>query len=466
MYRFICFSILQLSFYLLGYGQTTTFIDASNSPYFIQNDLTINEGDSLILGPGAIVLIANGIDINVYGCFEIRGVAGNPAKMQPLEDFGWGQIKVYDSSDSLLLNHAEINNGRLLVYNNHVKLRNVTFSNTQNLEWNGAIGRFYFGSLYINNCSISGSNKGEGFLVHSVDNATITNCSFNSIPDAVEFLNCNYGRIGKSEFRSIPDDAIDLNHCLGTVVDSNIIINVADRGMEIGSENNGSSIDIKVERNIIANCYEGINFKGGSTGSVVHNTIFNNQTGITSLLSDTPNLPSHLTVSNTIFYSNTTDLFKEESSTVLTNYCLSDNSTLEGEQNLLADPFLISPYLENFEISPLSPCIDSGSNSFQNDPDGTPPDIGAVYQSVRPNDDILSSIFHIWPNPCNKNLYVKSLVEMNSIEVINCFGQTIATEVANSPYHLTLVVSSLSSGYYTLMINSAEQSFFTSFVKF
>lgn len=460
MLRLICLIVLFLSVLNIGLGQTKTYIDGSNSPYIIQNTLTVNNGDTLILGPGAIIKLADSVDIVVYGNFKAVGTTENPVRIEPIGEIGWGQIKVQESSDSLVITNAEIFNGRLWVNSNHVQLKNIHFTNNQNLEWNGAIGRFYFGSLTIDSCSISGINKGEGFLVHSVDNATVTNCSFMSIPDAVEFLNCDYGRIGKSEFRNIRDDAIDLNHCYATLVDSNFIIGVTDRGMEIGSENNGSSVAIRVERNIIANCFEGINFKGGSTGTVAHNTLYNNTTAITSIAFDTPNLPSSVDVSNTIFNSNTQDFITEESSTVAFNYCLSDNMLIEGQHNLRSDPFFTSVSNEDFSLLPVSPCIDAGNGSDPTDPDGTVADIGAIFQVERPNEKTL-----LWPNPCEQFIFVTSYKRIHSIDITNVLGQNIFSQNVNGDFHIMIDTNQFPSGYYTLTINSPENPIIKQFLK-
>ena len=47
--------------------------------------------------------------------------------------------------------------------------------------------------------------------------------------------------------------------------------------------------------------------------------------------------------------------------------------------NIMLDPRLVSPYTGNYNLRDNSPCIDAGDPAFGQDPDGTAPDIGALY---------------------------------------------------------------------------------------
>jgi hypothetical protein len=70
-------------------------------------------------------------------------------------------------------------------------------------------------------------------------------------------------------------------------------------------------------------------------------------------------------------------LYTSESSPVV-NYCVLEGGW-EGIGNLDANPMLIDPFNDNFNICSQSPCIDSGDPTLL-DPDGTRSDIGFFYE--------------------------------------------------------------------------------------
>ena len=382
--------------------------------------------DSLIIEPGAEIFIEDDVDIRVFGFISIEGTKEDPVIMKGVNpEVGWGQLIIEHDVDSLKVEHVSIENGRFLIFNCHVRLTNVLFRNEQDLVWNDAIGRFYEGSLKIDSCQIIGSNKGEGFLCHNIDNPVLTNNYFERIPDAVELLNCTDGRVGKSVFFDNYDDAIDLNHCLNTVVDSNRIYDVWDRGMEIGSESNGSSTGIWVYRNLIVGCGKGINFKEGSTGLVENNTLHENGIGISALVSGTPSTGSSVEVVNCIFSGNEIPVFTEGSSIIDVSYSSSTEVLFPGEGNFVSDPQFVSSGTDDFNLRLYSPCLDRGSMSSPSDPDGTRRDLGAFYQPENVNSNEYQGKVKIWPNPTHELISIHMLDEFEYFEVYDYQGRKL-----------------------------------------
>ncbi|MFT6924056.1 MAG: hypothetical protein ACJA1C_003077 [Crocinitomicaceae bacterium] len=446
---------------VIGYSQITISINESNSPYYIASDLVINSNDSLLIGVGAEVIISDNVNIDVYGFISIQGSESNPAKLIAVNPMvGWGQIIIHEEVEVFTINNTRIEEGRVLSFDCSVHFANVTFINNQPLAWDHAISRFHYGQLTIEDCQIIGTNQGEGFLCHDILNPIVINCQFESIPDAVEYLNCESGRIGNCTFRDIYDDAIDLNHCNNTVIDSNFIYNVTDRGMEIGSENNGSSTNILVRHNTIVNCGEGINFKEGSNGLVQNNTLYNNTIGITSLNGTPSSLGSSIEVINCILSQNVTPVFIDVFSTMNVSYSLSDNSILIGEENYTTQPHFISPLLFDFQLQDSSPCIDAGSPHSVTDPDFSRSDLGATYKHFE-----IEESLKIWPNPVENQVFILMSKPFKKFEVIDGFGKIYRTFDLTGLIAFQTNLEFLSQGIYFLAFYTNQEKVLVKIIK-
>ena len=250
-----------------------------DSPYFITSDLIIDNQDTLIFEAGASLILSPGVNIFTNGVIMMNGTASEPVALMPeIEGVGWGKIEINAPGYKSFITHTNITDGIILSLSCHMTLDHVKFSNNQQLTWQDPIMFVKNASVDTKNSSIYGNNRGEGFLMQNSAAVHISDCYFTKIPDAIELIGVNGGVIRKNRFEDIPDDAIDLNNCDNTLIDSNIIINVADRGMELGAEHFGNSENIQVIRNILVGCNEGVIFKENSSGQLINNTFYANNT--------------------------------------------------------------------------------------------------------------------------------------------------------------------------------------------
>ena len=444
-----------------SFGQNVIWVNQTTGPFYILSDTTINTNDSLMIGEGGLVYIGDGIDVDVFGTLEVIGSANNPAKIHPLHaGIGWKQIIIHDSVDSLNIKNAEIIDGRIYATDCIISYENAKFINQQDLEWNGALSRFFGGQLTAKNCTFKGINQGEGLLCHGISNPIITNCQFDSIPDAVEFLNCNFGRIGNCTFQNCYDDAIDLNHCQQTMIDSNYFYNIFNRGMEIGSENNGSSTDILVYRNILVNCAEAVTFKEGSTGIITNNTFFNNDIAVSALVSGDPAIGSSIEIINCIFQSNTQDLFADATSDIVVTYSSSNNEQILGIGNVLAPAKFISPSDSNFNLNLASACINSGSPFSPFDLDGSRADMGALFQPLQ---GALKPI-RLWPNPATSYVKIRLIDPFEELQIIDHLGRVRANINIFETKYIQYSTSHLAPGIYFARFSREENIRLVKFV--
>ena len=258
--------------------KTDMVLTKADSPHQITEDVEIEIGCKLIIEAGAEVIISNGVSIISFGDVLIEGTAADPIIIRAENPSpGWGTLKLKGEAKRFIIKHATISDGTITSYNTNNHFSQVDFTNTQDLNWEWAIARFWYGKVLIENCTAIGVNKAEGFLLHDVNDAIVRHCSFATVPDGVEFINCDQGLITKNIFQNSNDDAIDLNGCNNITISGNQISGITDAAMEIGSENFGSSLEITVKNNNISGCGKGIFLKEASTAQMTGDTLSGNK---------------------------------------------------------------------------------------------------------------------------------------------------------------------------------------------
>lgn len=432
-------------------------ITPANSPYTFPNGYEVAIGDSLILHPGAEVQIGPNANIIVHGILRSLGSTNNPVTISATDpNVGWGILDIRNTSDSLLMQYTYVNEGRLAVNDGYVSLYETHVTNNQQLLWDDMVFLVWFAEVIMAHSSITGSNQGEGLICHDCVTPTITHCTFVSIPDAVELINCHNGLIRNNVFRDLGDDAIDLNHCSNVLIDSNLIYNISNRGIEIGSESFGSCTDITVSKNRFSSCSEAINFKEGSTGLVINNTFHNNTFAITTF--SVPGFGQEkVDVINCIFNENNYTAVVDENAEVRIRYSCFNDSVYEGEGNFQVDPRFVNANSLDFRLKPSSLCINTGALSTELDPDGTRMDLGAFYQpafelSKHPNGIILR------PNPSNGTINVHLTDSYEIVSVHDGLGNTLKHFNIQGELFFTKDLSFLASGKYYLLFSSPEKS--------
>ncbi|GBE30028.1 hypothetical protein BMS3Bbin04_01054 [bacterium BMS3Bbin04] len=132
-------------------------------------------------------------------------------------------------------------------------------------------------------------------------------------------------------------------------------------------------------------------------------------------------------------------------------YVCVDNMQLDNDTDyftkldgsiLEVDPLWTNPDLENYHLLLESPCIDAGSPTGEQDPDGSLPDLGAyVFEGLLVpdnNPEPVSSfeLSHAWPNPFNAathfSIHLQQRVQVQ-VRVLNVLGRTV-TELADQQF--------------------------------
>lgn len=362
-----------------------------NSPFLIPDTLTINEGVTLTIEAGSEINFSSNSIVLVYGNLFANGTV----------------------SDSIFFNGLGAGNEWQYI----------------NLEK---------GSVKFSFCSIKG---GKRFLnVEGGNNILITNCNIISAAttgsgnDCIAVHRAKYVKINSINLtgqagvftEESKHDAIDVDLFDSCFIENCTISYFSDDGLDLGSYSKYAFISNNVishcnygislgewtpalaKNNIISYNDGGIQVHTNATLVSLNNTLYSNDYGIRCYHYDEDTVSGgNVEVINTIFSGTKNEEYlTQPSSSITISYSLSDKETLEGENNLFADPLFTDPLNNNFKLQSGSPCIASGSP----DEAGAKMTIGAIDEI----EDITSFIssynaieIKFYPNPVNDFLHVE-----------------------------------------------------------
>ena len=424
---------IALLFFLGLQTQGAIIFTKAESPYYITEDYIVENSDSIIFQSGATLILSPSTSIITNGVIIIEGLPEDRVSFLPeVEGTGWGKLDINCPDKTSIIRYATVVDGSILSWYCDMDVDNLVFYNSQILPWNNPLLYVRTASATITNSSIYGGATGEGFVLENSEVAIVKNCFFNQIPDAIEYINITGGNIRNNRFEWVLDDAIDLNNCTNTLIDSNVILNVVDRGMEIGSEGFGDSENILVRRNVIVGCRQGVTFKEDSYGHVINNTFYGNKVGVYCIVPNTPRAGSYIDLQNCILSNSIeSDFYHDTNSIISINYCLSDNEILPGNNNILDDPIFVNELEYDFNLQEGSPCINSGNPILPPDPDGSISDMGAYFFDTDTTNiyfNNLISSFEIFPNPFLDHFTIKHDNKSSPIiELFNFSGTKISS---------------------------------------
>ena len=344
--------------------------------YQVIGDISVNNGDTLIIEPGVTVKFMDYYLFTIYGKLLAAGTETDTIHFtsgQPSWNWNpgdWNRIRFEDSSDS----------------NSVISYSKIEYA---------SYGIFcYFSSPNISNNTISNNND-DGISCQNYSSPTISNntISYN-----------NYFGIScyNSSSPTISNNTISYNNYYGFDCSSSssptISNNTISNNNYYGIYCSCSSTSPNISNNTISNNYDGIRCYDSSSPTISNNTISNNNNcGIIACTS------SSVSIINNILYDNHFGIYAESSPSALEyNLFYLNNYDGYGDYipsafgeivivnangdpcdtyfNLFMDPLFVDPANLDFHLTESSPCIDAGNpDPIYYDPDGTVADIGAFY---------------------------------------------------------------------------------------
>ena len=317
----------------------------------IQDTFEIKEGKELLVMPGTEITFSPGAIFVAHGNLTIEGTEQNPIKLIAEDPIGDHRIITAKSGCKIFnLKHTEVVDGLITSYSTDNHFRFVTFRNSKQLKWDNAVARFWYGSILIEDCIVEWNNQGEGFLLHNVQSPLIQNCSFDRVPDAIEYLHCKNGSIIGNHFQNMNDDAIDQNHCFKTLIKNNTFYNVKDKALELGSEKFGSSDSLFVINNLFVDCRVAVNVKESSFARIENATFYNNEISLDIHTHEDSTRVSKAEMVRSVVMNSDLPASVNPRSIAILNDCLSDELLPEGTNNIVSTIEFRDPLNNDFKI--------------------------------------------------------------------------------------------------------------------
>lgn len=296
----------------------------------ISERMYIKEGEVLSIAPGSTIRFAPGASIESFGPISIIGTKSEPITLISEDNINDHWILIsWESAVTVELIHTYVINGLITTHGTDCHFKNVNFFNNKDLEWNSACTRFWSGEILIEDCVMDWNRKGEGFLVHSIHQPVVRNCTFKKVNDAVEFISCTDGVVRNCMFLSNSDDAIDLNDCDNILLTNNEFYGTQNRALEIGGDVAGNSTNIKVINNLFVDCKIAVNVKDNSDAIVENITVVGTETALEIIHEENDGLTSNADVYNSVIVDTRWPTYTKESTLSLTN-CMSDDLLPDG----------------------------------------------------------------------------------------------------------------------------------------
>ncbi len=348
-------------------------IDSQSDTIYYQGKVTINDTvrtasrQNVVILPGTEINFGpNGI-IVTNGDVSIEGTETNPIHLTgSTERVSQRILQVRRGSKECTIKHTIVTNGMITSIADRNYMGKVVFNNNKRLKWNDAMARFWQGEILIEDCIVNGNNQGEGFLIHNMIKPVVRNCIFHKVPDAVEIIQSSDGEISGNIFNDCSDDAIDLNSCHRILIKNNQIHKVKDRGMEIGSQNYGSSTNISIVNNLVTDCLIGIGVKESSSVHITNTTFYNNKTALQVITpKDSTKISSSL-VSSSVFSNNKQNLAIDARSSAKISSSISDTPLSPWECKVFENMAFTDPKRGDYTLIPTSaPDIEVSKVGYQ-----------------------------------------------------------------------------------------------------
>ena len=336
-----------------------TILSAADSPHYLQQNLTIEEGVSLEIEPGLQILLSQGVVLTNYGRLLIKGTE---------------EQNVLFTTEAPQVRWAYISNmGTLMV--SHTIIRRAT-----------RFVRSYGDTVVIDHCVVEdtyGTIGDDCIGVHDANKVMITNSRIMGNPeasriDALDLDGITDDTISGNHISGFADDGIDIGTGSQHIIIANNVIDSCEMAISVG-ENSTATL----RKNLLTHCSSGIQSHTGSVVVAQQNTLYGNSIGLRAM-----HYNGELASGGTIKISNSiisnslqAELLEADNSVVQFEYCLTDLVLRPGPGNLVGDPLFEDAPGGSYELLPASVAIDAGNPDndadgldFSMDPDDTDPD--------------------------------------------------------------------------------------------
>ena len=339
-YLFFTLSIINAQTILPTSINEDIYFYKTNSPYLVNNTVTINEGSTVQFEKGCTILFDNAQTFHVLGILILSGTSNDSIYLSSnTQNTYWGPI--VSDNGTLVFSYNVISSVKKIISSNH-------------------------GIIKINNSkikTIAGSDGDDGISIHYADTLKILNSELEGAPtggkiDGIDADGVSYSLISGNIIKNWPDDGIDIGTGSQNIYIINNTISNNDCGISIGENSN-----VYVENNVIYDNAIGIQSHNGSISICNQNTLVGNHYSLQPYHGSDANTGGTINIINSIMSSALyLDYNDQINSVVDITYCLSDTDILIGVGNIYSDPLFCSAEQFDYTLSQNSPCVGAGEN--------------------------------------------------------------------------------------------------------
>jgi spore coat protein H len=334
-----------------------------HSPYVASKNTSISANAILTIEPGVEVHFPYEGKVECYGRISAIGTKRNPIKFIPQNSANdWDNIFFLEEPSSGMLKNVFIKDGTVNCTGHELTMDSCTMIiDKKDIGENVSRKVLLYTNktkVLIKNSTFKSNGYGEGMVLFYSD-VTTENCSFDNIPDAIEYIGSNKGIIRNNYVTNSPDDAIDLNACNNILIEGNFLFGNIDKAISIGTEQYGASIkNIVVRNNLIVRNNIGIAVKDSSVAHLSHNTFFKNNTGITCYRKRGDyKIGGMAIVDKTILEKNKEgSAYADSYSRIKVSNTIETSAELGGKNNIKGDPRFVNAKGNDYHVLKDSPC--------------------------------------------------------------------------------------------------------------
>lgn len=421
-YRYLIINLLAILLFTVGAATAQTELSGSISgtlqtgQYLVTGNCVVESGSELNIDPGTrLIFTEEGIRIDIYGKMTATGSEEAPVYFEGQQRDGeepvrWGGIRIIESSDTTAFNWCIFRNASVPSNEPPESFGGAVYANRSNVSFN---------HCFILNCE---AERGGAVYLYA-STASFLSCQ----------LKWNKALDGAGIYASA--STLSLERCL---------LAINGDSTTTGGGLYAFNSDITSDHCTFADNRAGLggtvyNYRSGLT---LTNCILSDGTGVSENLIYMDNASYGQIEYNDFHVGDGTICFDGGGFHPAMGILLRTNSngdSCDFLYNLYLDPLFVDPESGLYTLSEGSPCIDVADYGADQDPDGSPSDMGAYWYGYDPmpvreksNPQVPDNwvILDAYPNPFNNSLTVRLNLfrfESMSIELYNLRGAHVAT---------------------------------------